>query len=48
LAETNSSYVQRCIRDNADVLEDSINDAKSNWETSGDCRYRAVGVGAAW
>jgi len=34
------------IRDNADILEYSLrNDAKSNWESSNDCPYRAIGVG---
>jgi predicted phage terminase large subunit-like protein len=46
LAETNSTYVQRYIRDNFDVLDlKLLNDAKSNWETSNDGRYRAIGVG---
>ena len=48
LAETSSTYVQRYIRDNTDVLGYALrNDAKSNWETSNDCRYRAIGVGGA-
>jgi len=48
LAETNSTYVQRFIRDYPDLLEYSLlNDARGNWETSNDCRYRAIGVGGA-
>jgi predicted phage terminase large subunit-like protein len=48
LAETNSSYVQRTVRDNADVLDYGLrNDSKANWETTNNCRYRAIGVGGA-
>jgi len=48
LAETNSGYVQRYIRDNVDVLDYGLrNDSKGNWETTNDCRYRAIGVGGA-
>jgi hypothetical protein len=48
LAETNSVYIQRYIRDNFDVLElQLLNDAKSNWETANGGRYRAIGVGGA-
>jgi hypothetical protein len=48
LAETNSTYIQRYARDNADVLQYELrNDAKSNWQTSNDCCLRAVGVGGS-
>jgi predicted phage terminase large subunit-like protein len=48
LSETNSTYIQRAIRDNADLLAyQLLNDARGNWETNNDCRYRAIGVGGA-
>jgi predicted phage terminase large subunit-like protein len=48
LAETSSTYIQRYIRDNSDVLGYALrNDAKSNWETTNDCRFRAIGAGGA-
>jgi hypothetical protein len=46
LAETNSGYVQRYIRDNAAVLGYSLaNDDKSHWYTDDGGEYLAVGVG---
>jgi len=48
LAETNSTYVQRYIRDNERILEYGLrNDAKDDWETTNDCHYLAIGVGGA-
>jgi hypothetical protein len=47
LAETNSGYVQRYIRDNAAVLGYSLtNDDKSHWYTDNGGEYLAVGSAA--
>jgi predicted phage terminase large subunit-like protein len=46
LAETNSSHVQRVIRDNAETLGYGLaNDNRSLWRTTHGCEYLAAGVG---
>jgi predicted phage terminase large subunit-like protein len=48
LSETNSGFVQRIIRDNADTLDYGLaNDAKGRWYTSNNCGYLAGSVGSA-
>jgi predicted phage terminase large subunit-like protein len=48
LSETNSGFVQRLIRDNADVLGYGLaNDAKGRWHTDHQCGYLAGSVGSA-
>jgi hypothetical protein len=48
LSETNSGFVQRTIRDNAETLDYSLtNDAKGRWYTSNNCGYLAGSVGSA-
>jgi predicted phage terminase large subunit-like protein len=48
LAETNSGYVQRYVREHEDILDYSLVDEnKANWSTSNGCRFRAIGVGGA-
>ncbi len=48
LAETNSTYVQRYVRDNAGLLGYGLlSESRVNWETTNGGRYRAVGVGGA-
>lgn len=48
LAETNSIYTQRTVREHSDLLGYSLkSESRVNWETSNGGRYRAVGVGGA-
>jgi predicted phage terminase large subunit-like protein len=48
LAETNSTAVQRFIRDNTEVLGYALaNDNRGHWHTTNGCEYLAVGAGAA-
>jgi hypothetical protein len=48
LSETNSGFVQRLVRDNADTLGYGLqNDAKGRWYTSNNCGYLAGCVGSA-
>jgi predicted phage terminase large subunit-like protein len=48
LSETNSGFVQRCIRENAEVLDYKLsNDAKGRWYTDSHCGYLAGSIGSA-
>jgi hypothetical protein len=48
LSETNSGFVQRYIRENAEVLDYKLsNDAKGRWYTDNHCGYLAGSVGSA-
>jgi predicted phage terminase large subunit-like protein len=48
LSETNSGFVQRTIRDNAETLAYSLtNDAKGRWYTNNSCGYLAGSVGSS-
>jgi predicted phage terminase large subunit-like protein len=48
LSETNSGFVQRIIRDNAETLDYGLgNDAKGRWYTTNSCGYLAGSVGSA-
>jgi predicted phage terminase large subunit-like protein len=48
LSETNSGFVQRHIRENAEVLDYQLsNDAKGRWYTDNHCGYLAGSVGSA-
>jgi predicted phage terminase large subunit-like protein len=48
LSETNSGFVQRTIRDNAEILDYTLtNDAKGRWYTSNASAYLAGSVGSA-